>query len=141
MNGYLRDAAATAGAFTRDGWLKTGDMAQRDDDGNFRLVGRIKEMYKSGGYNVYPREIEVVLEQHPNVLMSAVIAVDDELYQQVGHAHLILRPDTEVSEPELVQWCRERMANYKVPKRIFVRNSLPMLSIGKVDKIALRQQH
>lgn len=141
MNGYLRDAAATAGAFTRDGWLKTGDMAQREDDGNFRLVGRIKEMYKSGGYNVYPREIEVVLEQHPNVLMSAVIAVDDELYQQVGHAHLILRPDTEVSEPELVQWCRERMANYKVPKRIFVRNSLPMLSIGKVDKIALRQQH
>lgn len=92
MNGYLRDAAATAGAFTRDGWLKTGDMAQRDDDGNFRLVGRIKEMYKSGGYNVYPREIEVVLEQHPNVLMSAVIAVDDELYQQVGHAHLISGP-------------------------------------------------
>lgn len=140
MNGYLRDEAATAAAFTADGWLKTGDVAVCDEAGNFRLVGRIKEMYKSGGYNVYPREIEVVLEQHPHVLMSAVIAVDDDLYQQVGHAHLILKPDGAVSEPELAQWCRERMANYKVPKRFFIRNSLPMLSIGKVDKIALRLQ-
>lgn len=140
MNGYLRDEAATAAAFTPDGWLKTGDMAVCDDTGSFRLVGRIKEMYKSGGYNVYPREIEVVLEQHPHVLMSAVIAVDDDLYQQVGHAHLILKPEGTVSEPELTQWCRERMANYKVPKRFIIRSSLPMLSIGKVDKIALRQQ-
>lgn len=140
MNGYLRDEAATAAAFTADGWLRTGDIAVCDEAGNFRLVGRIKEMYKSGGYNVYPREIEVVLEQHPHVLMSAVIAVDDDLYQQVGQAHLILKPEGAVSELELAQWCRERMANYKVPKRFFIRNALPMLSIGKVDKIALRQQ-
>jgi acyl-CoA synthetase (AMP-forming)/AMP-acid ligase II len=70
--------------------------------------------------------------------MAAVIAVDDELYQQVGHAYLISKPDASLSESELSQWGRERMANYKVPKRIFLHNSLPMLSIGKVDKLALR---
>lgn len=138
MQGYLRDGAATAEAFTADGWLKTGDMATQDPDGYFRLVGRIKEMYKSGGYNVYPREIEVVLEQHPQVLMSAVVPVDDDLYQQVGHAYLVPKIDASISEEELNQWCRERLANYKVPKRIFIRTTLPMLSIGKVDKFALR---
>lgn len=138
MQGYLRDDAATAEAFTADGWLRTGDMATQDPDGYFRLVGRIKEMYKSGGYNVYPREIEIVLEQHPQVLMSAVIPVDDELYQQVGHAYLIPKVDAAISEEELNQWCRDRLANYKVPKRIFIRTALPMLSIGKVDKFALR---
>jgi acyl-CoA synthetase (AMP-forming)/AMP-acid ligase II len=138
MQGYFRDDATTAETFTADGWLKTGDMATQEPDGYFRLVGRIKEMYKSGGYNVYPREIEVVLEQHPQVLMSAVIPVDDELYQQVGHAYLIPKVDASISEEELNQWCRERLANYKVPKRIFLRASLPMLSIGKVDKIALQ---
>lgn len=138
MQGYFRDDATTAETFTADGWLKTGDMAMQEPDGYFRLVGRIKEMYKSGGYNVYPREIEVVLEQHPQVLMSAVIPVDDELYQQVGHAYLIPKVDASISEEELNQWCRERLANYKVPKRIFLQASLPMLSIGKVDKIALK---
>lgn len=138
MAGYLRDEAATHDAFTPDGWLKTGDMAVRQGNGYFKLVGRIKEMYKSGGYNVYPREVELVLEQHPSVMLSAVIAVDDILYQQVGHAYVIIKPDTNVSEGELADWCRERMANYKVPKKIHVRSSLPMLSIGKVDKIALR---
>lgn len=138
MAGYLRDEAATLAAFTADGWLKTGDMAVRQDDGCFKLVGRIKEMYKSGGYNVYPREVELVLEQHPGVLLSAVIAVDDPLYQQVGHAHLIAKPGVVVTEGDLSNWCRERMANYKVPKKIYLHSSLPMLSIGKVDKMALR---
>src|SRR3546814_16047681 len=78
MTEYLRDEAATLAAFTADGWLKTGDMAVRQDDGCFKLVGRIKEMYKSGGYNVYPREVELLLEHHPGVLLSAVIAVRSE---------------------------------------------------------------
>lgn len=138
MTAYLRNEQASAEVFTQDGWLRTGDTATLDDAGNFRLVGRLKEMYKSGGYNIYPREIELVLEQHPKVLMAAVIPVDDQLYQQVGHAYLIFRPNEAISETELAQWCRDRLANYKVPKRIFVRSSLPMLAIGKVDKIALR---
>jgi len=138
MTAYLRNEQATVDAFTPDGWLRTGDTAVQETDGNFRLVGRMKEMYKSGGYNIYPREIELVLEQHPKVLMAAVIPVDDELYQQVGHAYLIYKPNETLSENEMAQWCRERLANYKVPKRIFLHSSLPMLSIGKVDKIALR---
>jgi acyl-CoA synthetase (AMP-forming)/AMP-acid ligase II len=140
MAGYLRDEAATHAAFTADGWLKTGDLAVARPDGYIRLVGRIKEMYKSGGYNVYPREVELVLEQHPSVMLSAVIAVDDPRYQQVGHAYLIAQPDASVSEQELSSWCRERLANYKVPKKIHVCASLPMLSIGKVDKMALRSR-
>src|SRR3546814_14883585 len=80
-------------------------------------------MYKSGGYNVYPREVELVLEQHPGVLLSAVIAVDDPLYQQVGHAHLIAKPGVAVTEGDLSNWCRERMANYKVPKKIYLHRS------------------
>jgi acyl-CoA synthetase (AMP-forming)/AMP-acid ligase II len=138
MAGYLRDEAATRATFTADGWLKTGDLAVARPDGYVRLVGRIKEMYKSGGYNVYPREVELVLEQHPSVLLSAVISVDDPRYQQVGHAYLIAQPDASLSEQELSLWCRERLANYKVPKKIHVCASLPMLSIGKVDKMALR---
>src|SRR3546814_20391224 len=110
-------------------------MAVRQDDGCFKLVGRIKEMYKSGGYNVYPREVELVLEQHPGVLLSAVIAVDDPLYQQVGHAHLIAKPGVDVTEGDLSNWCRERMANYNVPKHIYLHPSLPMLSIVKGYKI------
>lgn len=138
MNEYLHDKAATYATMTIDGWLKTGDTAILQEDGRFKLVGRIKEMYKSGGYNVYPREIEVILEQHPAVLMAAVIAIDDELYQQVGHAYIIPQPDSEVNDIELKAWCQEHLANYKVPKQINIRTSLPMLSIGKVDKLALR---
>lgn len=138
MSGYLHDQSATDLTITVDGWLKTGDTAIMQEDGRFKLVGRIKEMYKSGGYNVYPREIEVILEQHPDVLMAAVIAVDDELYQQVGHAYVIPQPDSALSAIELKDWCQDRLANYKIPKRINIQTSLPMLSIGKVDKLALR---
>lgn len=138
MSEYLHDKAATYATITIDGWLKTGDTAILQEDGRFKLVGRIKEMYKSGGYNVYPREIEVILEQHPDVLMAAVIAVDDELYQQVGHAYVVPQPDSALSAIELKDWCQDRLANYKIPKRINIQTSLPMLSIGKVDKLALR---
>lgn len=140
MASYLRNDAATQAAFTADGWLKTGDLAVCRPDGYIRLVGRIKEMYKSGGYNVYPREVELVLEAHPAVLLSAVIPVDDPRYQQVGHAYLITQPDAVVSEQDIALWCRERLANYKVPKKIHLCTSLPMLSIGKVDKMALRSR-
>lgn len=138
MSEYLHDPKATASALTDDGWLKTGDTALMQEDGRFKLVGRIKEMYKSGGYNVYPREIEVILEQHPDVVMAAVISVDDELYQQVGHAYVISQPGSTLNDGDLKEWCKSRLANYKVPKRIEIRTSLPMLSIGKVDKLALR---
>src|SRR3546814_3169606 len=92
-------------------------MAVRQDDGCFKLVGRIKEMYKSGGYNVYPREVELVLEQHPGVLLSAVIAVDDPLYQQVGHAHLIAKPRSEEHTSELQSLMRISYAVFCLKKK------------------------
>ncbi len=138
MAAYLDNEAATLAAFTPDGWLKTGDLAQLRADGSIMLAGRMSEMYKSGGYNVYPREVELVLEEHPDVAMAAVIAVDDMRYQQIGHAYVIAKSGCDVGEDELAQWCRERLANYKRPKRLFIRPALPMLSIGKVDKTALR---
>jgi len=137
--GYWNRPDATAELFTADGWLRTGDLAEERPDGAYRLIGRLKEMYKSGGYNVYPREIELVLEAHPDVAMAAVIGVPDPLYQEVGHAfvlpHAGHRPP---SAESLERHCRSQLANYKVPKRFTVTTEFPMLPIGKVDKQALK---
>lgn len=139
MLGYLNDPDATQEAFTADGWLKTGDRALMLPDGSFKIIGRIKEMFKSGGYNVYPREVEIMLETHPAMKMSAVVPVDDPVFQQVGHAFVLLHEGCNETEAELIAWCKERLANYKVPKRIFIEAELPMLAIGKVDKVRLRE--
>lgn len=138
MVGYLYDPVATKDAFTDDGWYKTGDLATLLPGGDFKLSGRIKEMFKSGGYNVYPREVELALEEHPRVKMAAVVSVDDPMFQQVGHAYALVGADDDLTESELIAWCKDRLANYKVPKRIKLSTALPMLSIGKVDKVSLK---
>lgn len=138
MRGYLNDEKATEEAFTSDGWYRTGDLAQLLPDGSFKITGRIKEMFKSGGYNVYPREVEMTLESHPDVRLAAVVSVPDAVYQQVGHAFVILNPDAKVSGELIRDWCRSRLANYKIPKKIHIQKNVPMLSIGKVDKVALK---
>ena len=137
MAGYYGDAERTAAAMDGE-WFRTGDLAERTEDGSLRLVGRLKEMFKSGGYNVYPREIEEVIEAHPSVSAAAVIAAPDEVYGEVGFAFVIR--EGAVSADELDAWCRERVANYKVPKRFAVEDSLPLLPIGKIDKEALRRR-
>ena len=136
--GYWRRPEATRELFTADGWLRTGDLARLRPDGAIELIGRLKEMFKSGGYNVYPREIEQALEEHPEVALAAVIGLADPLYGEVGHAFVIAAPGRDPSPAELERHCRERLANYKVPKRFTVAPVLPMLPIGKVDKQALR---
>jgi acyl-CoA synthetase (AMP-forming)/AMP-acid ligase II len=138
MCGYFGLPEATKNAFTPDGWLRTGDIAERRDDGNFRITGRLREMYKSGGYNIYPREVELVLEQHPGVAMAAVVGLADEVYGEIGHAW-VLSSNPQLEASELEAWCRARLANYKTPKRIHVRDELPMLPIHKLDKVVLRQ--
>ena len=136
---YWNRDRATRATFTADGWLKTGDVAYWREDGNIRLVGRMSDMFKSGGYNVYPREIETVLEQHPGVAIAAIVAVPDELYQEVGVAYVKPDPGQALTAEELDGWCRSRLANYKVPKTICVLDELPLLPVGKVDKQALKQ--
>ncbi|MFF4771315.1 class I adenylate-forming enzyme family protein [Microtetraspora fusca] len=134
--GYWRDPGATARLIDPDGWLHTGDLAVRRPDGNLELVGRTHEMFKSGGYNVYPREIEIALESHPAVQAAAVLGVPDDLYGQVGHAWV--QASGGATDPdELIAHLRERLARYKVPKRLTIVSELPLLGIGKVDKRAL----
>jgi fatty-acyl-CoA synthase len=140
MKGYWRRPEATAEAIDGEGWLHTGDLAVELQDGNYKLVGRLKELFISGGYNVFPREIEQVIEAHPAIAMAAVIAVPNELFGEVGIAFAMLEPDANVSAEALQQFCRERLANYKVPKKFVTSKSLPMLPLGKIDKNALRKQ-
>ncbi|MEV8096779.1 AMP-binding protein [Kitasatospora sp. NPDC085879] len=137
MQGYFGMPQATAAAFTADGYLHTGDQALRLPDGNVRLVGRLTEMYKSGGRNVYPREVEVVLERHPGVAAAAVVPMPDALYDEVGIAYLAVRPGSGVSASELDALCRQSLANYKHPRRFEIRTELPLLPNGKIDKRAL----
>ncbi|HZV72266.1 MAG TPA: class I adenylate-forming enzyme family protein [Conexibacter sp.] len=135
--GYWRNPAATAELLDADGWLHTGDVAVERPDGNLELVGRTREMYKSGGYNVYPREVELAIEEHPGVEVAAVVALADELYGEIGHAW-VQAPASAVDAEALQEHLRARLANYKVPKHVTVVEELPLLSIGKVDKHALR---
>lgn len=140
--GYFNREDATREAFDAEGYFRTGDVGVMDPEGTIRLVGRKKEMFKSGGYNVYPREIEMVLESHPAIATAAVVAVPDVTWQEIGWA-FVLAPgctDPTALQRELTELCREQLANYKRPKRILVRAELPMLPIGKVDKVRLKRE-
>ena len=136
--GYWNNPEATAAATTADGWLKTGDIARATETGAWKLEGRKADMFKSGGFNVYPREIELALEEHPDVAYTAVVAVKDAQYFEVGAAFVVPKPDCSPTPSVLQTFLRERLANYKIPKSITIKDSLPMLPIGKVDKAALR---
>jgi acyl-CoA synthetase (AMP-forming)/AMP-acid ligase II len=140
MNGYFDRTGDTEAAFTPDGWLRTGDVGQRRPQGDYRIVGRIKEMFKSGGYNIYPREIELAIEAHPGVAAAAVIAVPDPVFVEVGRAYLLAEKGIVLDPHEIERHCRERLSNYKVPKSFEIRTELPMLPIGKIDKKALQRE-
>jgi acyl-CoA synthetase (AMP-forming)/AMP-acid ligase II len=140
MKGYWNRPEGTAEAITEDGWLKSGDLGIMDERGYITLVGRTKEMYKSGGYNVYPREIEAVIEKHPNVAFVTVIPVPDETWQEVGKAYIMPVPGTEVEPDELRELCKKHLANYKVPKEFEVRPLLPLLPSGKIDRLSLIEE-
>ncbi len=134
---YFENPEGTADSLSDDGFFKTGDVGYLRPDGNMCLVARTKEIFKSGGYNTYPREIELVLEEFPQVRLAAVVPVAHPLYDEVGVAYVEMSGD-EVAESVLIGWCKERLANYKVPKRIIRVDSLPLLPVGKVDKMELR---
>lgn len=138
MLGYWQRPEETARAIDADGWLHTGDIGRRRRDGRYAIAGRIKEMYKSGGYNVYPLEVEAVFDGHPAVRSCAVVSIPDPLWDEVGVAFVVAEPGVTVDA--LIAYGRERLANYKLPKRIELRAELPLLPIGKVDKVALRAE-
>jgi acyl-CoA synthetase (AMP-forming)/AMP-acid ligase II len=140
MKGYYKNPEATAKVIDEEGWYYTSDLALKEGRGYIYIAGRSSEMYKTGGENVFPREVEELIETHPSVLFAAVIGVPDEIYQEVGWAYVMTMPDQTVSEEELRDLCKAKLANFKVPKRFFVRPLLPLLASGKVNKVALREE-
>jgi long-chain acyl-CoA synthetase len=140
MKGYWNMPEETAQVL-RDGWLYTGDIARMDEDGYAYIVDRKKDMIIAGGYNVYPRDVEEVLYQHPNVREAVVVGVPDEYRGETVKAFLVLKdgsPWTPELEEEFNQFCRERLAPYKVPRLYEVRDELPKTSVGKILRRALR---
>lgn len=140
MSGYFGREEATREALTDDGWLRTGDLGVRRPDGNFSFVGRLKEMYKSGGYNIYPAEIENALAEYPGVATSAVVPVPHELFQEVGHAFVVPVAGAILDPDEIRTFLRARLANYKVPKTFSLEEALPLLPSSKVDRQALKRR-
>lgn len=138
MRGYLDDPDATAEAIDADGWLHTGDIGVMDDDGNLRITDRKKDMFIVGGFNAYPAEIENVISEHPAVSQVAVVGVPDRRMGEVGCAFVVLRPGKQLTPDELIAWCRDNMANYKVPRRVEIVDALPVNAAGKVVKYELR---
>jgi fatty-acyl-CoA synthase len=136
--GYFRDASATAAAFDRQGWFHTGDLAYVDEDGCFYIVDRLKDMYISGGENVFPAEVEAALYEHAAIAQCAVIGVPDEKWGQVGCAFVVLRPGACASADELIAHAGARLARYKVPRSVVFRETLPLSGAGKILKRELR---
>jgi HIP---CoA ligase len=140
MQGYLDDPAATAETIDADGWLHTGDVGVLDSRGYIRITDRLKDLYITGGFNCYPAEIERLMAAHPAIAQSAVVGVPDERLGEVGRAYVVLRPGQSLDEPTLIAWCREQMANYKVPRSVAFVDALPVNPSGKVLKYELRRR-
>jgi fatty-acyl-CoA synthase len=139
-SGYFEDARATAEAIDADGWFHTGDLARRDADGFYFIAGRKKDMFISGGENVYPLELETVLHEHPAVQACAVVGLPDEKWGEVGWAFVVLEPGAHATPEELLEFLRGRVARYKVPKQVECVASLPMSAAGKILKRELRER-
>jgi len=131
MKGYWNKPEETRLAL-RDGWLYTGDIAVIDQDGYFKIVDRKKDMIIAGGYNVYPRDVEEVLYQHPQILEAAVVGIADPYRGETVKAYVVLKPDETATAEDIIAFCRERLAAYKVPKFVEFRESLPKTMIGKI---------
>jgi len=137
---YFNKPEATAAARDDDGWFYTGDLGHLDNQGTLFLSGRKSEMYKTGGENVFPREIEDVLCEHPSVALAAVIGVPDPLFQEVGYALIMQRTGATLTAEELKEHCKKHLVNFKVPKVYDIRPSLPLLANGKVNKLELKRE-
>lgn len=137
--GYFNNPEATARAFAPGGWLRSGDVGRQDGDGYYYVVDRIKDMYISGGENVYPAEVEIVLHAHPAVLEAAVIGVPDERWGEVGHAVVLLRPGMSAEPDDIRAHARASLAAYKVPKHVTIVTDFPRTAAGKIQKHVLRE--
>lgn len=140
MQGYFNNEAATAEAIDRDGWLHTGDIGVMDAQGYLRITDRLKDMIISGGFNVYPAEIENGLASIAGVVQSAVVGVADERMGEVAKAFIVKQADSDLTEQGVIDWCRANMANYKVPRSVEFIEVMPLNAAGKILKIELRDK-
>ncbi|MFF9001154.1 long-chain fatty acid--CoA ligase [Streptomyces achromogenes] len=138
MTGYWNRPAETAAAVTDDGWLRTGDVARTDEDGFAYIVDRVKDMFISGGENVYPAEVENAVLGHPAVAECAVIGVPDARWGEVGRAVVVLKPGARAEEADILGHLRGRLAKYKIPKSVVFAEALPRTASGKLVKPAVR---
>lgn len=138
--GYFQRPEATAEALTGDGWLRSGDLGYQDEDGYYYIVGRLKDMYISGGENVYAAEVESILGEHPDILEAAVVGIPDEKWGEIGRAYILANPGQSLpTDANLVTFCKERMAGYKVPKVFTQLEDFPRTAAGKVRKHLLEK--
>jgi malonyl-CoA/methylmalonyl-CoA synthetase len=141
FKGYWRMPDKTKEEFTEDGWFKTGDVGKIDERGYVTIVGRSKDLIISGGYNVYPAEVEGYINDIPGVAESAVVGVPHPDFGEVGVAVVIAKPGAQLDGQAIVARLKAQLANFKIPKRCFVVGELPRNSMGKVQKNLLREQH
>lgn len=139
FKGYWRQPQKTAEAFTEDGWLRTGDMGMRERDGYYTLKGRAKDLIITGGLNVYPPEVELALMEHPAVAACAVVGCPDDEWGEQVVAAIILRDGAAADEAQICAFCRDRLAAYKVPRRVVFVDEFPANALGKIQKAKLRE--
>ncbi|GAV25492.1 long-chain fatty acid--CoA ligase [Carboxydothermus islandicus] len=139
MKGYWNRPEETK-LVLKDGWLLTGDLGRMDEDGYLYIVDRKKDLIISGGYNIYPREVEEVLYEHPKVKEAVVIGVPDEYRGEVVKAFIVLKENETATPEEIIKYCQEKLAKYKVPKYVEFRTELPKTTVGKVLRRALREE-
>jgi acyl-CoA synthetase (AMP-forming)/AMP-acid ligase II len=137
--GYYNDPAANARAF-RDGWFRTGDLGHLDAEGFLYITGRASDMYISGGSNVYPREVEEAILEHPAIAEVAIVGVPDRDWGEVGIAVCVARDGTPIDEAALLAWLHGRVARYKLPRRIHFWDALPRSAYGKIPKALIRAE-
>jgi long-chain acyl-CoA synthetase len=139
MQGYWNNPEETKNQL-RDGWLYTGDIAQTDEDGYLYIVDRKKDMIIAGGFNIYPREIDEVLYQHPKVSEAVAVGIPDDYRGETVKAFIVLKPGEQATEKEIIDFCREKMTAYKVPKMVEFRSEIPKSAVGKILRKILRDE-
>jgi fatty-acyl-CoA synthase len=139
MKGYYKMPEETAKCIDKNGWLHSGDLGIKGEDGNFRVTGRIKDMIIRGGENVYPKEIEDFLYSMPGIKDVQVVGVASKKYGEEVGAFIILHPDVKMSEEDVRDYCRGQISRFKIPKYVFFVDSYPLTSSGKIQKYLLRE--
>ena len=140
MQGYFNNDEETAKTIDKDGWMHTGDIGVMDTNGYLKITDRMKDMFIVGGFNCYPAEIENMLATCEGVAQSAVIGIPDERMGEVAMAYIVPKTSSDITAEKVIAWCKQNMANYKVPRRVEIIDAFPLNATGKVMKFVLRDR-